>query len=303
MRDSFITQVIECWHLTAEEHSLLVTECLLPLCLMHAPGAMQAASILLRPDAKPRGSPDSSETTPQAALAGWRAPQLSQLVDRLGSHAAATFPSQPAPNGGPEAPKVLRGSRLAVLGPANQGNSSALQPAGDNHDCTMDEQYIAASVPANALLSCLTAHPRTVLTADPLPFANAETPLRGPPSEPAHQDQDDASMRDGAGSDAASTAGSEAKPDFMDKAISMAQRLKIQRRGKRGPTRQRLLQAEAADLQTIQSHIAALIEVSRSVCQGFLHTQRMLPPPLHTGSRHCAERRENQQNRMTVSSI
>ena len=258
--------MIECWHLTAEEHSLLVTECLLPICRVHAPATMHAASILRRQDAhpaNPAGSAERAEAMPKASVPGWRAPQLSQLVDRLGPESAAASNSQPANNsGGPQATKMLRGSRLAVLGPATHASSGTQPPAGDEPGCNLEEQYIAAAVPAHALLSCLMARPRTVLTADPLPFANAETPLRDPP---AHRDADDGT---GAGSDAASsTAGSEAKPDFLDKAISMAGRLKIQRKGKRAPTRQRLLQAEAADLQTIQSHIAALIEVSLPVVQ------------------------------------
>lgn len=243
-----------------------MTECLLPVCRVHAPATMHAASILRRQDAhpaNPAGSAERAEATPKASVPGWRAPQLSQLVDRLGPQSAAASNSQPANNSeGPQATKMLRGSRLAVLRPATHASSGAQPPAGDEPGCISEEQYIAAAVPAHALLSCLMARPRTVLTADPLPFANAETPLRDPP---AHRDADDGT---GAGSDAASsTAGSEAKPDFLDKAISMAGRLKIQRKGKRAPTRQRLLQAEAADLQTIQSHIAALIEVSLPVVQ------------------------------------
>jgi len=128
---------------------------------------------------------------------------------------------------------------------------------------TGSERYIAAAVPAHVLLTSLIASPRTVLTNDPLPFANAETPLREPPPDLGRRDGGGSSSAGSKGpdADAASNADSDSQPDFLDRALSMAQRLKIQRRGKRAPTRQRLLRAEAADLCTIQSHIAALIEV------------------------------------------
>lgn len=262
--------MIECWHLTAEEHSSLVTECLLPLCRLHAAGCMHAASIFLRHNAEPASSAGASEQSDDAApraaaaVAGWRAPQLAQLVNRLGPHAPAS-PSQPGPTEAPLPPKALLGSRLAVLAPPTGVSSSSHHDSANGEESFSQQQYIAAAVPAHALLSCLMAHPRTVLTADPLPFANAETPLGKLLSELGHRDVDDGSVRDGAGSEAASTAGSDTTQDFLDRAISMAQKLKIQRRGKRAPTRQCLLQAEAASLQTIQSHIAALIEVSAAV--------------------------------------
>ncbi|BDA40960.1 hypothetical protein COCOBI_01-6140 [Coccomyxa sp. Obi] len=263
------TEVIECWHLTAEEHSSLVSECLLPLCRLHAPGCMHAASIFVRHKAEPASSAGASEQSDDAAprapapaaVAGWRAPQLAQLVNRLGPHAAAS-PLQPGPAEAPLPPKALLGSRLAVLGPPTEVSSSSQHDNANGQDYFSQQQYIAAAVPAHILLSCLMAHPRTVLTADPLPFANAETPLGKPLSELGLRDGDDGSVRDGEGSEAASTADSEATQDFLDRAISMAQKLKIQRRGKRAPTRQRLLRAEAASLQTIQSQIAASVEDS-----------------------------------------
>ena len=260
----------ECWHLTAEEHSSLVTECLLPLCRLHAPGCMHAASIFLRHNTQPASSAGASEQSDNAAhhapaaVAGWRAPQLSQLVNRLGSDAAAS-PSQPASVETHLPPKALLGSRLAVLGPPIGVGSSAQHDNAYGLESVSQQMYIAEAMPAHALLSCLTAHPRTVLTADMLPFANAELPLGKPLPELGHRDVDDSSVRDGAGSEAASTADTETTPDFLDRAISMAQKLKIQRRGKRAPTRQRLLRAEAASLQAIQSHIAALIEVCAAV--------------------------------------
>lgn len=262
--------MIECWHLTAEEHSSLVTECLLPLCRVHALGCMHAASIFVRHNAEPASSAGASEQSDYAAprapaaVPGWRAPQLAQLVNRLGSHAAASM-SQPGPTEAPLPPKALLGSRLAVLGPPTGVSSSSQHDNANGQESVLQQEYIAAAIPAHALLSCLTAHPRTVLTADPLPFANAETPLGKPLSELGHRDADDGSVRDGAGSEAASNADSDATQDFLDRAIAMAQKLKIQRRGKRTPTRQRLLRADAASLHTIQSQIAASIEVSAAV--------------------------------------
>lgn len=283
-------QVIECWHLTAEEHSLLATDCLLPLARMQAADVMEAPSIKPLPQhQQQQQQPSSAQGSPEqlplqlqpgtaaTASARWSAPQLSQLVDRLQSHDAA-LPSHPKT---PPSAKLRRGSsRLAKMGSMTQQDASLSSGAsGDGQERTIGlpgEQYIAAAVPAHVLLASLTARARTVLTADPLPFANAESPLRDHESSPLQKSsRQRQAAADEAGSDvdADSVAGSEGQqgeakqdsPDLMERAKSVASRLKIQRKGKKPQSRKRLLRGETADVQTIQAHLAALIKVHQPV--------------------------------------
>ncbi len=57
--------------------------------------------------------------------------------------------------------------------PEHQGSEERHSRQG-----VLGKLYIAAAAPAHALLCCITAHARTFLTADPMPFANAEAPLQ-----------------------------------------------------------------------------------------------------------------------------
>ena len=125
----------------------------------------------------------------------WAAPQLSQLVDRLGSQNAAAAGAQGHP---PSAPQ--RRSRLGVLAPA-QAPSHGDEAAGRQ----LGSSYIAAAAPAHWLLHCLGQQPRSVLTAEPLPFANAESPLvREEPDLDAasSMDADEAASQQGSGATA-----------------------------------------------------------------------------------------------------
>jgi hypothetical protein len=124
------------------------------------------------------------------------------------------------------------------------------------------------------LVNSLTARPRTALTADPLPFANAEAPLRNletsalQRSSGRRQEERDGGGDVGSDQDAASVDDSEGQqselkqdsPDLMGRAKSLASRLKIQRKSKRTLALQRMLKEQTTDVQTIQAHLAALIK-------------------------------------------
>lgn len=269
--EAYPVQVSECWHLTAEDHSQLAADCLLPLARLQARAALAAPAVLQASDSAPSSqpavpAPPGLQGQPPAHHSGggaahkWAAPQLSQLVDRLGSHAAATTSGLASASGAP----LHQRSRLAVLAPAQ-----AAGEGGDGGNAARNDGCAPAAVPARVLLACLARPPRAVLTAQPLLFANAEAPMREPDQEPLAApprdldiDAPSPSSSAGGGADAENPRAAEGggAPDFLDRARSVAQRLTS--RGRKGAGAQpRAWKSAVADASTIHAHIAALIQV------------------------------------------
>ena len=270
----------ECWHLTAEDHCQLAADCLLPLARLQARATLAAPTILQAPSGTPSPLPAASAPSGsplplqgQSPAHKWAAPQLSQLVDRLGSPAAAA----PSAQGHSAAVPVQQRSRLAVLAPS-QGHPSDSGPGWEEGNAARRGGYIAAAVPARMLLACLAQPPRQVLTAQPLLFANAEAPMREPDQaspEPSPRDPDDAGASVPGAADEGANAENNprasegtAAPDFLDRARSVAQRLTSQRRGKKGAGAQaRPWRSAVADVATIRAHVTALILVCHALIQ------------------------------------
>ncbi|KAK9841839.1 hypothetical protein WJX81_006512 [Elliptochloris bilobata] len=242
-------EVIECWHLLPEQHSALLSDCLLPLASAHAPAACRGAVL-----SAPPGSDAAAPGAPAAGshAAKWRAPQLSQLVDRLGA------PGRP-----------LRGSSSLQSGFSHLEAPQEAAESSEPDVCAAQEslrgadntgQYHAAAVPLRVLLGCVCAQPETVLTPEPLPFANAEAPLELPPDDPAAEGRGSASVS--ALHHSLPTGAEEGAP-LLERARMAAQRLT--RRQRSGASAQRRGDGAPADARTIQAHFASLIE---DACRG-----------------------------------
>ena len=260
---SSAAEVRECWHLRAEDHSHLVTESLLPLASLHAVAVMGAPSI--RQLSGIAESEDASSTSIQAAK--WSAPQLSQLVNRLDTQNSASA-SQAGQQAHGRNARPRPQSRLAMRSmaqPEHQGSEGVI--AGR----VSGAGYMAAAEPAHALLSCITAHARTFLTADPMPFANAEAPLQD--SAPASRPAAERSNGEAAPAQASSrlqegpqqSTGAAAKQSgvaLLNKAKSVARQLQLPGRQRSNLQKSRIMSAEVASVRDIQIHVAGLIDVS-----------------------------------------
>ena len=259
---SSAAEVRECWHLRAEDHSRLVTESLLPLASLHAAAVMAAPSI--RQLSEGAGSDIASSTSTQAAK--WSAPQLSQLVNRLDTQNSSSA-SQAGEQAHVRIARPRPQSRLAMRSmaqPEDQGSAGATASKGSG------ASYSAAAAPAHALLSCITAHARTFLTADPMPFANAEAPLQdsAPASRPpAEQSNGEAAVTQASGrlqegpQQSTGAASKQSGVALFNKAKSVARQLQIPGR-LRSDQKSRIMSAEVASVRDIQIHIAGLIDVS-----------------------------------------
>lgn len=271
---SSAAEVRECWHLSAEDHSLLVVEGLLPLASLHAAAVLGAPSISQQREGQrgELGKSDDSQSMSSgpAHPAKWSAPQLSQLVNRLDTHAASSLPAQTGntPHGRGARPRTQ--SRLALRSMAQPDDHSGEGSATQANDHRLG--YIATAAPAHALLSCITAQAKTFLTSDPMPFANAEAPLQDASAQSAaHQRAHEAPhaeassrLKKGDAGDQRS-AGAALKQGggvLMDKAKSMARQLQLPGRHRSELQRGRVMRAEVASVRDIQVHIAGLIDVS-----------------------------------------
>ena len=260
-------EVRECWHLSAEDHSHLVVDSLLPLASMHAAAVIGVPSISQQSEHFESGDVSSKPT--QAAK--WSAPQLSQLVNRLDTQ-ISTSASQAGEQIHPRSARPRPHSRLAMR--------SMAQPEHHDSGSTITGKesrglYIPAAAPAHALLSCITAHARTFLTADPMPFANAEAPLQNattaprPAAErrngeaaatrPSRRPQEESQQSAGAAPKQSSVA-------LLNKAKSVARQLQLPGRQRSDLPRSRIMSTEVASVRDIQIHIAGLIDVSPLLC-------------------------------------
>ena len=269
-------EVRECWHLSAEDHSLLVTESLLPLAGLHAAAVLSAPGIVQqaeRGEAAPHGTSQSLGKPAQPAK--WSAPQLSQLVHRLDAHGASSA-LQTGDHLHAKGVRPRPQTRLAMRSAAQpelQGSEGSAAAARD-----IRAGCIAAAAPAHALLSCLTAEARMFLTADPMPFANAEAPLQNaarsgrlsPKKSPGDSSvsgefsrlqEEDQQQHRSSGSAQPKQAGGA----LLSKARSMARQLQLPGRHRSELQRPRIMRAEVATVREIQIHIAGLIDVS-TVC-------------------------------------
>lgn len=255
-------KVRECWHLRAEDHSHFVTESLLPLASLHAAAVMSAPSIR---QLREHADPDRVSGNP-AQAAKWSAPQLSQLVHRLDTQNPVTA-NQAEEQAHVRSARPRAQSRLAMRSMSqHEHQSSEDATASKGSGAT----YIAAAAPAHALLSCITAHARTFLTSDPMPFANAEAPLQGAATAsrsaaerstgkaavPAsHSLQDKHQQNTGAAPKQSGVA-------LLNKAKSVALHLQLPGRQRSDLQRSRVMSAEVASVRDIQIHIAGVIDVS-----------------------------------------
>ena len=259
---SSAAEVRECWHLRAEDHSRLVTESLLPLASLHAAAVMTAPSI--RHLSEGAESDIASSKSTQAAK--WSAPQLSQLVNRLDTQNSSSA-SQAGQQAHVRNARPRPQSRLAMRSMAqseHQGNEGAIAGKGSG------ASFIAAAAPAHALLSCIIAHARTFLTADPMPFANAEAPLQdsAPASRPAAEHRNGEAAVTQATSrlqegqqQSIGAASKQSGVALLNKAKSVARQLQLPGR-LRSDQKSRIISAEIASVRDIQIHIAGLIDVS-----------------------------------------
>ena len=255
-------EVRECWHLSAEDHSYFVTESLLPLASLHAAAVMSAPSIRQLSE---RADPDhASGNATQAAK--WSAPQLSQLVHRLDAQNPVSV-SQAGEQAHVGSARPRAQSRLAMRSmtqPEHQSSEDATASKGSG------ATYIAAAAPAHALLGCITAHARTFLTSDPMPFANAEAPLQKSATASraaterstgkaagtaSHSLQDEHPQNTGAAPKQSGVA-------LLNKAKSVARQWQLPGRQRSDLQRSRIMSAEVASVRDIQIHIAGVIDVS-----------------------------------------
>ena len=269
-RTSSAAEVRECWHLSAESHSLLVMDGLLPLAALHA-AAVVAAPGLSR-QSQHRAAPDQEVGTllsGRSQSARWSAPQLSALVNRLQdshhpSSAAAAEHSQPGRPERARPPSRLASGSMAQPEHRREGELAAGKTRGPG--------CIPAAAPAHALLSCLTAEARTFLTSNPVPFANAEGPLQD--AAPRMPSAAEGRSGEAAAAEAASrlhdehqrgagTAMKQGAGALLDRARSVTRQLQMKGRNSSELKRQHHLRAEAvASVRDIQVHIAGLIDVS-----------------------------------------
>ena len=271
---SSAAEVRECWHLSAESHSLLVMDGLLPLVALHAAAVIAVPS--LSQEIQHKETPDQkfgALVSARSQSARWSAPQLSALVNRLQDSHHPSSASAAEHSQHERSERARPQSRLALgnmAQPEHQRGGEPAQGKAQGPGC------ISAAAPAHALLSCLTAEARTFLTSDPVPFANAEAPLQdaAPKVPPA------ASGRSGqaAAAEAASrlhdehqrstgTAMKQGAGAFLDRARSMTRQLQMKSKNSAELKRQRFMRAAAvASVRDIQVHIAGLIDVSPALC-------------------------------------
>ena len=267
---SSAAEVRECWHLSAESHSPLAMDGLLPLAALHAAAVVAAPG--LSQQTQHRAAPDQEGGTLLSARsqsARWSAPQLSALVNRLqdSHHPSSASAAEHSPPGRPE--RARPPSRLASGSMAQPEHEREGEVAPGK---TQGPGCISAAAPAHALLSCLTAEARTFLTSDPVPFANAEAPLQD--AAPRMPSAADGRSGEAAAAEAASrlhdeqqrgagTAMKQGAGALLDRARSVTRQLQMKGRNSSELRRQRFMRAEAvASVRDIQVHIAGLIDVS-----------------------------------------
>ena len=264
-RASSAAEVRECWHLLAEDHYHVVTRSLLPLARMHAAAAMNTPSVRQLSE---HADSDSASGRPIQATK-WSAPQLSQLVTRLDTQNASSA-SQAGHQVHQRSAHPRPQSRLAMRSMAQPEHQSS-EGARASRDSRAS--YIAAATPAHALLSCIPARARTFLTADPMPFANAEAPLQD--SAPAPRPAPERSNGEAAGTQASGrprgehqqstgVASKQGGAALLDKAKSVARQMQLPGRQRSDLQRSRIMRAEVSSTRAIQIHIAGLIDVSHA---------------------------------------
>ncbi len=261
---SSAAEVRECWRLSAEDHSLLVTDSLLPLVSLHA-AAVNAAPSIHQQDEGAEAQVDHALSRPTQP-GKWSAPQLSQLVNRLDTgNASSAFQSGDHPHERNARPRTQ--SRLAMRSMAQPEHQSSEGTAAVRY---FGASYIAAAAPAHALLSCINAHAKTFLTADPVPFANSEAPLQdsAPTPQSASERSNGKANVTGApqklqeGQHSASAAPKPNSTALLDRAKSVARQLQLPGRSHSSMERLRVTRAEVASVRDIQIDIAGLIDVS-----------------------------------------
>ncbi|KAL0036203.1 hypothetical protein WJX79_007899 [Trebouxia sp. C0005] len=166
-------EILECWHLSYDELSSLVRECLLPL-------AEQHASLGLAQSLQVEGvAASKAETNPGPETKGrWQAPALSSLVSRLAQPLGK--PPQPSSPSWRQPPP--QADQEVFLDASSDEEDKESAPAGPGPEAGGQELnlsiYSAAAGPFRALLACVGQAPGVLVTLEPLPFANAEGPLQ-----------------------------------------------------------------------------------------------------------------------------
>ncbi|DBA95921.1 TPA: hypothetical protein ACH3X1_001448 [Trebouxia sp. C0004] len=178
-------EILECWHLSSDELSSLVRECLLPLAEQHASlglaQSLQAEEI----------ATSKAETNPGPESKGrWQAPALSSLVSRLAQPPGK--PPQPRSPSWHQPPPQAEEVFLDASSDEEDKEAAPVRPGPEAGSQELNLSiYSAAAGPFKALLACVEQAPGVLVTLEPLPFANAEGPLQllSTGQQPAHHTQ------------------------------------------------------------------------------------------------------------------
>ncbi|KAK9806258.1 hypothetical protein WJX72_007513 [[Myrmecia] bisecta] len=236
----------DCWHLTAEEHSMLVLDCLIPLAQVHASfdlaanagaGLAEGSDAASRRSTKTHGA--SEAAPPPSPTPKWQPPQLSQLVTRLGERKSSTGLEAVSLTDSPKRAPVDKLFAAAEPVPAH-----AAPAAPAPQDPAALAHFVAAAAPIRSLILSVCTPPRTLTTPQPLPFANARKPL-GADVAPANARV--------ASSAAASTSGSESPKSLKSRMAEFG-------RAKPKGASPKAAAAPLLDAQAIQEHLASLIQ-------------------------------------------